>query len=48
MSAATFTSNRISWLEAIAAGYFPNLLEMPYVVPPTLGQQAGIVGALLL
>lgn len=35
-------------LGKLAEGYFPNLLETPYVVPPVLGQQAGIVGALML
>ena len=32
----------------IAAGYFPPVLGGDYVVPPALGQQAGICGALLL
>ena len=32
----------------IAAGYFPPVLAENYVVPPALGQQAGICGALLL
>jgi len=32
----------------IANGYFPNLLDANYVLPPALGQQAGICGALLL
>lgn len=32
----------------IAAGYFPQLSGGDYVVPPGLGQQAGICGALLL
>ena len=35
-------------LNEIAGGYFLPLGEKPYVVPPLLGQQAGIVGALLL
>jgi fructokinase len=32
----------------LAAGYFPPLRSQPYVVPPALGQEAGIRGALLL
>ena len=32
----------------IAAGYFPPVLERDYVVPPALGQEAGICGAFLL
>ncbi|WP_189567977.1 ROK family protein [Roseibacillus persicicus] len=35
-------------LREIAAGYFHPLGEGPYIVPPALGQQAGIAGALLL
>ncbi len=35
-------------LTGIAAGYFPPVLGGGYVVPPALGQQAGICGALLL
>lgn len=35
-------------LVELAAGYFPQLRCSPYIVPPGLGQQAGIVGALLL
>ncbi|WP_193213914.1 ROK family protein [Luteolibacter marinus] len=35
-------------LEEIAAGYFTPLRQTPYVVAPALGQQAGIIGALLL
>lgn len=35
-------------LDRIAAGYFPSLRETPYLVAPALGQQAGIIGALLL
>ena len=35
-------------LEAIAGGYFPPIENRPYIVPPALGQQAGIIGALLL
>jgi fructokinase len=35
-------------LVEIAAGYFPPVLAGDYVVPPALGQQAGICGALLL
>lgn len=32
----------------LAAGYFPALKNSPYVVPPKLGQEAGIIGALML
>ena len=35
-------------LARIAGGYFPELRETPYLVAPVLGQQAGIIGALLL
>lgn len=35
-------------LEMIAAGYYSPIAASPYVVPPLLGQQAGIKGALLL
>lgn len=35
-------------LREIAAGYFPPVLEPDYVVPPALGQEAGICGAILL
>ena len=35
-------------LESLAAGYYPPLEAAPYLVPPLLGQQAGIMGALLL
>lgn len=35
-------------LERTAASYFPALIEKPFIVPPELGQQAGIRGALLL
>ncbi len=35
-------------LVEIAAGYFPPVLGGEYVVPPALGQQAGICGAFLL
>lgn len=35
-------------LEELAAGYFPPLEDRPYVVAPALGQQAGIIGALIL
>ncbi len=35
-------------LREIAAGYFPPALDSCYVLPPALGQQAGIRGALLL
>jgi fructokinase len=37
-----------SKLVEIAAGYFPPVLDGDYVVPPALGQQAGICGAFLL
>ena len=37
-----------SRLVEIAAGYFPTVLAPGYVVPPALGQDAGIRGALLL
>lgn len=35
-------------LSKIAAGYFAPLHHAPYIVAPQLGQQAGIIGALLL
>lgn len=35
-------------LKEKASGYFPILREAPYILPPALGQQAGIRGALLL
>jgi fructokinase len=35
-------------LAEIAAGYFPPVLVSDYVVPPALGQEAGICGAFLL
>ena len=35
-------------LNEIAAGYFSPIEAKPYIVPPMLGQQAGIKGALLL
>lgn len=35
-------------LVEIAAGYFPQVLEPNYVVPPALGQEAGICGAFML
>jgi fructokinase len=35
-------------LVEIAAGYFPPAMEANYVVPPALGQEAGICGAFLL
>mgnify|MGYP000063552361 CR=1 FL=1 len=35
-------------LREIAAGYFPQLSDTCYVVPPALGQEAGIRGAFLL
>ena len=39
-------TNRI--LGEIAGGYFPPTEDSPYVVAPALGQQAGIIGSLLL
>jgi len=35
-------------LREVAAGYFPPLQNTPFVVAPELGQQAGIIGSLLL
>lgn len=35
-------------LDRLAGGYFPCLLEKPFLVPPLLAQRAGIRGALLL
>lgn len=35
-------------LVKLAAGYFPAINNSPYVVPPKLGQEAGIRGALML
>jgi fructokinase len=35
-------------LREIAAEYFPHMLDEDYVVPPALGQEAGICGAFLL
>lgn len=35
-------------LEEIAGGYFPSAMETDYIVPPALGQEAGIRGAILL
>jgi fructokinase len=35
-------------LNELASGYFPALKNKPYVVPPKLGQEAGIRGALML
>lgn len=35
-------------LVELASGYFPALENSPYVVPPKLGQEAGIKGALML
>jgi fructokinase len=37
-----------SLLRELAGGYFPAVNEAPYVVPPKLGQEAGIRGALML
>lgn len=46
--AECFHSRVESILDHLAAGYFPALLEKPFVVAPLLGQQAGIRGALML
>ena len=46
--AADFHARTENLLVSIAAGYFSPLSSPPYVVPPLLGQQAGIKGALLL
>lgn len=46
--AAGFHAKTAAVLDRIAAGYFPHLRETPYLVAPALGQQAGIIGALLL
>jgi fructokinase len=46
--AANFHTRTESLLVSITAGYFSPLSFSPYVVPPLLGQQAGIKGALLL
>lgn len=46
--AADFHVKTGSLLVSIAAGYFSPLSSSPYIVPPLLGQQAGIKGALLL
>lgn len=36
------------WVKTLSNGYFPQAGNAGFVVPPKLGQQAGIVGALLL
>ena len=46
--AAGFHAKTEALLHEIAAGYFTPLRQTPYLVAPTLGQQAGIIGALLL
>ena len=43
-----FHAKTAAVLDRLAAGYFPALRETPYLVAPALGQQAGIIGALLL
>jgi fructokinase len=43
-----FHSKVEALLQDLAAGYFPPLQDGPYIVAPALGQQAGIIGALLL
>ncbi|MFD2257756.1 ROK family protein [Luteolibacter algae] len=35
-------------IKELAGGYFPALENAPYIVPPKLGQEAGICGALML
>jgi fructokinase len=37
-----------STLVKITAGYFPQVLEGGFIAPPSLGQNAGIYGALIL
>jgi fructokinase len=46
--AADFHAKTEARLGEIAAGYYRPLRQTPYLVPPALGQQAGIIGALLL
>lgn len=46
--AADFHSKTEALLHEVAAGYFTPLSQTPYLVAPALGQQAGIIGALLL
>jgi fructokinase len=46
--AAGLHSKTEALLNKISAGYFAPLLQTPYLVAPTLGQQAGIIGGLLL
>ncbi len=46
--AADFHEKVYTILQKVANGYFPPLLVPNYVVPPMLGQDAGICGALLL
>ena len=46
--AAGFHERTAELLAKLAAGYFPALAAGRYLVPPDLGQQAGIRGALLL
>ena len=46
--AAGFHAKTEALLGKIAAGYYLPLRQTPYLVAPVLGQQAGIIGALLL
>ncbi len=46
--ASGFHAKTEALLNSIAGGYFSPLSTTPYIVPPLLGQQAGIKGALLL
>jgi fructokinase len=46
--ASGFHSKTENLLREVAAGYFPPLQNTPFVVAPELGQQAGIIGSLLL
>ncbi len=46
--AAGFHDQINNQLQEIAAGYFPAACVTNYVIPPALGQEAGIRGALLL
>ncbi len=46
--AAGFHAKTEALLSGISGGYYPPLRQTPYLVAPALGQQAGIIGALLL
>lgn len=46
--AAGFHNRVQTTFRKLSAGYFPNAEEDDYIVPPALGQQAGICGALLM